>query len=230
METPLAAAPESDTDPPLTRRERRKLEVRQRILEASRDLFKAQGIEATTIVEICERADVAEKTFFNHFASKKPLLQGFAVDGLQQLLSWIETARKRPGTTRERLVDFFGQLADDLEEGGPMRRELLAEIVTVAHEAGDESRQARLLHDAFQGFVFDGLEQGDVDPAHDLETLTEMLMGSYYTLTFNWAYLPEYPIRERALASARFLADSMGRPARSTHDARAVESSEEEST
>lgn len=212
--TSVASAPPSTApatasdDPTLTRRERRKLEVRERILEASRTLFETRGIEATTVVGICERADVAEKTFFNHFSSKKQLLQSFAVDGLNQLLEWIGAAGKAQGPFGAKLERFFTQLVDEVEHRGPMHRELLAEIVTVAHEARDESRQARLLHDAFQSLVRGGFDGGDIDPRHDVETITELLMGAYYTLTFNWAYLPDYPVRERALATARFLAES----------------------
>ena len=204
----LASPSESVEIPTLSRRQRRKLEVRQRIVEASRALFETQGIGATTVVGICERADVAEKTFFNHFASKKQLLQTFAVDGLDQLLEWIETARKGPGSFGAKLERFFVHLVDEVEQGGPMHRELLAEIVAVAHEARDETRQARLLHDAFFALVRDGVESGDIDGCHDAETLTELLMGAYYTLTFNWAYLPGYPVRERALATVRFLTTS----------------------
>jgi len=207
---PLAPPPE---DPALTRRERRKLEVRQRIVEASRALFETQGIEATTVVGICERADVAEKTFFNHFASKKQLLQAFAVDGLNQLLAWIEEAGKGPGTFGEKIECFFMRLVDEVEKRGPMHRELLAEIVAVAHEARDETRQARLLHDAFSALVRDGSLRGDIDASHDVETITELLMGAYYTLTFNWAYLPDYPVRDRAHATVRFLAGSTAAPA-----------------
>ena len=36
-----------------------------------------------------------------------------------------------------------------------------------------------------------------------------MLMGGYYVLMFNWANLDDYPLRKQALATARFLADSI---------------------
>ena len=79
------AAPQRPPNPEATdlgRRERRKLEVRARILEASVSLFQQQGIAATTVVEICGLADVAEKTFFNHFQSKGELLREIARDGM----------------------------------------------------------------------------------------------------------------------------------------------------
>ncbi|MGH7288458.1 MAG: TetR family transcriptional regulator [Myxococcota bacterium] len=33
-------------------------------------LFEARGVHATKVADFCARADVAQKTFVNHFASK----------------------------------------------------------------------------------------------------------------------------------------------------------------
>ena len=50
---------------------------------------------------------------------------------------------------------------------------------------------------------------GDLTQRHSAETLTEMLMGAYYVLMFNWANLDDYPLHERALEMARLLIDSI---------------------
>ncbi len=193
----------------LTRRERRKLELRKRILEASVSLFQERGVDATRVLEICELADVAQKTFFNHFQSKGHLLREIASSWLDQLLLDLEETRKQPTSTRGRIHHFFAHLADSADEVGPMHRELLTEIVRVAHETGTEPEQTRKLHAAFGAIIQDGAALGDVDERHGLTTLTEMLMGAFYVLMFNWASLDDYPLREHALATARFLADSM---------------------
>ena len=62
----------------MNRHERRKLEVREKILAAAFDPFLAQGAAATTIEEICERADVANRTFFNHFATRQDMIRALA--------------------------------------------------------------------------------------------------------------------------------------------------------
>ncbi len=196
----------------LSRRERRKLEVRSRILEAGVALIEEIGLEATRVVEICERADVAHKTFFNHFTSKQQLLDEIAERALNELLANIEQARKQPTSTRGRIQHFFENLAHNLDEAGPMHRELIGEIVRIIHAAGDEPEQARKLHDAFESIICEGAASGDLADLHGFETLTEMLMGAFYVLMFNWANLEHYPVRERALATARFLADSMTIP------------------
>ena len=202
------AAMERSGEP--SRRERRKQEVRDRILEAGVALFEERGIEATRVAEICERADVANKTFFNHFSTKPQLLEEIAHRGLEQLFCDIENARKQPGSTRGRIRHFFEHLAANAEEAGPMHRELLTEIIHIAsRETRSGSEQARRVHDAFGAIVQDGAAIGDLRPGQDPETLTEMLMGAFYALMFNRANLEGYPLRERALAMARFLGDAM---------------------
>ena len=52
--------------------------MREKILAAAFDLFLRQGVAATTIEEICERADVANRTFFNHFATRQDMIRALA--------------------------------------------------------------------------------------------------------------------------------------------------------
>jgi AcrR family transcriptional regulator len=196
------------------RRERRKHELRGRILEAAMALFDARGFEATPVAEICERADVAQKTFFNHFESKQQVLRAIAAESLERFLVDLEAVRKLPGTTAEKLHAFFRQIADNAEAAGPMRRELLTEIIHVAHAERSEPEQARRLHAAFGAIVRDGRAEGDVSREDPLATQTEMLLGAFYALMFNWAHLEDYPLRRQATAAARFLARALAPPGR----------------
>jgi AcrR family transcriptional regulator len=202
-------APNAEAHP--GRRERRKQEIHDRLLGAARTLFNRKGFEATTVDEICARADVAQKTFFNHFASKAQLLRALAEEGSKQLLADIEAARKRGRSTRARLAAFFEGVAERAAVAGPMHRELLTELIHAIHASGTEPDQARRLHAAFGALVGDGIDAGDVTRRHAPETLTEMVMGAYYALMFNWANLDGYPIHDKARAAAGFLADALAR-------------------
>jgi AcrR family transcriptional regulator len=195
--------------PGSTRRERRKHELRERILESAVLLFDQKGVAATTVGEICERADVAQKTFFNHFASKPQLLREMAAEALEQLFVDLEEIRKRPGGTADRLHAFFRQIADNAEAAGPMHRELLTEMIHVAQDTGSEPEQARRLHAAFGALLRDGRAAGDVSKEDSLLTQTEMLLGAFYALMFNWAHLEDYPLRRQAAAAARFLSRAL---------------------
>jgi AcrR family transcriptional regulator len=193
----------------LPRRERRKLEVRARIVEAAGALFEQQGFHATTVAEISDRADVAQKTFFNHFPTKQHLVRALAHLGIDQLLVDIETVRKEERGTRERLHRFFERLALNAADVGPMHRELLAEIICAVQESEDQADQARRLREAFASLVRDARAAGELPKGFSEEVVTEIVMGAFYALMFNWVSLDDYPIEERARESAAFLAHAL---------------------
>jgi AcrR family transcriptional regulator len=55
-------------------RERKKLAMRQAILDAAYDLFAERGFAATTIDDIAERVGVSPRTIFRYFPTKEALL------------------------------------------------------------------------------------------------------------------------------------------------------------
>jgi transcriptional regulator GlxA family with amidase domain len=52
------------------RRDRKKRQTRDALIDAALELFEAKGYEHTAVHEITEAVDVAERTFFRYFASK----------------------------------------------------------------------------------------------------------------------------------------------------------------
>jgi AcrR family transcriptional regulator len=193
----------------LSRRDRRKLEVRTRILDAAAALFEEQGFDGTKVSDICERADVAHKTFFNHFQSKQRMLQSLASHLIDQLVADIESACRQGRSTKERLRHFFTHVASRAEEAGPMHRELLTELVHTVHVSAPKSADAHKLHVAFGEIIRVGLAAGEVTRRHDAETLTRMILGAYYVLMFDFVNLDQFPMRKQAMSVARFLEDAL---------------------
>lgn len=199
-----------ESGPELTRRERRKLEVHARILDAAHALFYEQGFQETRVADVCERADIAHKTFFNHFPTKLDLLREIAHAGVEELMLEIENIRKCETDTPARIHRLFDTVAAHITEAGPKNRELLVELVhLISGDAAERSEQVHRLHAGFRGIVEDGLAQGDVTRRHDPQALTETILGAYYVLIFNYANLDDFPIRERGHAAARILADAL---------------------
>lgn len=59
---------------PVGRRDRKRADTRQRLREAGLLLLATNGLSGTTVRDIAEQADVAERTFYRHFESKEDLL------------------------------------------------------------------------------------------------------------------------------------------------------------
>jgi AcrR family transcriptional regulator len=194
------------------RRERRKLEVRARIIEAALALFDQRGFDDAKVSDICERADVVTKTFFNHFPTKQHLLREIAEQQLATLFADIELVRTQAGPTRDKLLQFFQRIADNIDAAGPMRRDLVTEIISAAHTGGAGSEQSRRLHAAFAAVVRDGRRAGDVLDTHPVEAQAELVLGSFYALMLSWSHDAGYPLRRRALAAARVLGDALCGP------------------
>ena len=87
-----------------SRRERRRLEVRARVLDAAWELFESQGYDTTTVAEICKRADIAYGTFFNHFTEKQDVLRMMADQAISRLEEMLEDLAKQEGSIEEHLA------------------------------------------------------------------------------------------------------------------------------
>lgn len=202
----MSLAPEQPT-----RRERRRLAVRERIVETALSLFETQGYEATTVTEIVRRADIAYGTFFNHFPSKLHLLREVSDLALQDLFENVEEVRKLPGSFADHLVALFESSSERAEDKGPQMRELTGAMMALAfpETAGQDDRRIRL---AFRRILEDGLATGEIRADVDLDTLTEVVVGSWYSMFLSWVHFDDYPLRERASSAARFLAGALVAP------------------
>lgn len=194
--------------------------MRERIVHAAEDLIQVHGFRDTRVEDICERADIAHKTFFNHFPSKLELLREIAHSGMEKLMFDIERIRKAELGTPERIHRLFDTMTTHILDSGPKNRDLLVELVhMISGDAAERSEQGQRLNAAFSGIVEDGLALGDVTQRHDPQTLTEMILGAYYVLIFSYANLDDFPVRERGRAAARVLVDMLAPHPEETHGA-----------
>lgn len=81
--------------------------TRERILHAALGLFIERGLEATTINDITEAADVGKGTFFTYFPSKESVLAHVAELLLEQMEASARSAKAAGGTVRDTLKALF---------------------------------------------------------------------------------------------------------------------------
>jgi AcrR family transcriptional regulator len=141
----------------LSRRERKKIETRQQLMEVALQLFRDQGYDATTVKQITQAAGVAKGTFFNYFETKEAILPALAEWRFQELQKALTVARGAPASpvarikmtlclvTKESITApallqrLFAAMMKQREEEriGPAFVQLLAEQVRQAQEMGE---------------------------------------------------------------------------------------------
>ena len=180
--------------------------ARDRILEASYELFSRRGIRAVGINEVIDRAGVATATLYRHFASKDELVLAFLEMREQRWThDFVEAGAQRRGSNpEERLLAMFDVLdewfhRDDFEacsfinvllEMGPQHPAGDASVGYLDHirsivrrfadEAGlcDTESFARSWHILMNGSIVSAAE-GDVEAARRGKAMARLLIDSH---------------------------------------------------
>lgn len=126
-------------------RERKKLEVRRRILSAAAELFGTTGLEATTIEAVAERAGVSAGTVYNYFGSKNALLLAGVESDTDAMIEGGRGVLARPGPNPAKAVQRL--LGVYLDEFAGWEPGLLREIMAASFErTGGVDMTAELAH------------------------------------------------------------------------------------
>jgi AcrR family transcriptional regulator len=121
-DTPVAAGGAKAAPRPGLR-ERKKQRTRDTLLRSALELFTERGYEETTVDDIVEAADVSQRTFFRHFASKEEA--AFFVSRLAES-HFVDAVRRRPpdeaplDALRGALVESWDTIGDAVEQLVPL--------------------------------------------------------------------------------------------------------------
>lgn len=181
---------------PLGRREKRKQEIRARIEDAAYALFKTQGIEETSIEQICVEADVARRTFYGHFPNKHALLGGLGISRIyNQSEPMLRELMSKRDTTRGRLEAMIDYIESNFSAYEDIDRQLI--LIAPSAFAEDPEQQREIGNSSISSFtqlIRAGLELGDVSEEFSPEILASMVVGTLNMLTTSWAMDSSYPI------------------------------------
>lgn len=181
---------------PLGRREKRKQEIRTRIEDAAYELFKQQGIEDTSIEQICVEADVARRTFYGHFPNKHALLGGLGISRLYDRSEpMLRLLMESQQTTRGRLEAMIDYIESNFSGYQDIDRQLI--LIAPSTFADNTEKQREIGNSASASFtrlITAGIELGDVQTEFSPEILAAMVVGTLNMLTTSWAMNSDYPI------------------------------------
>jgi AcrR family transcriptional regulator len=101
---------------PAGKREQTKLQNRQAILDAAREVFSELGYEAATVRDIIRRTGLAAGTFYNYFRAKEEVHAALAAEGARRFAPILKRLRAEAadpeGFVRAAIGAYFGFVAD----------------------------------------------------------------------------------------------------------------------
>jgi AcrR family transcriptional regulator len=165
------------------RRERKKLETRERIFESGVALFAAHGYDSTTMEQIGERADVSRATVFNYFARKEDIVfEWFGRLRVEFATALAEDDQHTVDST-SRLRRAFRVLAA-MYEADPATGRAMVRAWQRAGGAllADQSDAAQLVADSVRA----GQRAGDIPRGVDPERAALILFDAYLGVLYRW--------------------------------------------
>ena len=169
---------------PSGRRERKKAQLRERIVQTAIEMFRERGYENTRIDDINESLDISRTTFFRYFPSKDMLLREFvAVLRMNVLKSTL--ASDAPVT--ERLRNFYVTLAETWQADLPVARAMImAGTNTLVRSPGYRERYIEQFG-PLQELLAEGQRRGEVTRELSVRQLTIFIESLTYSVLAIWA-------------------------------------------
>jgi len=193
----------------LSRSEKRRLEFQERIKEAALRLFKKNGISNTSVASIIKEADIAHKTFFNHFPSKDHLLEFLVSESMHQAFGGIEFG-ERPSPPQQSIEESFLEIASSMEEMDQGFKEVVS-YYFIGIEGPKEIRHEHTnnFYEYVHAILSQAKKEGSLRPGYSIDSLTDIVVGLYASTIMNWVSHDNYPLIKKMKAVIRFVNDTV---------------------
>jgi len=184
--------------PRVDRRERHRVEMRERIFRAALQLFAQRGYLETTVEDITEAADVGKGTFFNYFPTKEHVLEKYGEDRVEAVACALEKARSE----NESVLAVLKELATDLAGQSSESPELLRSVFAANLACGPVRAQLlNRIHRArhlLSEIIVLGQQRGEIRRDLAASELARLVRLIFMGVTMAWAVNPELSLRKTA--------------------------------
>jgi AcrR family transcriptional regulator len=164
------------------RRERERVETRERIIDAARELFATRGIEATTMRAIANRIEYTPTAIYHHFRDKEELLLEICHRDFRALAQqFVRIGRiDDPVERLNRICAAYVQFAREF----PNQYRMMFMTPIPSHEHEDDIDKGNPEEDAY-AFLVDtvgeGIQQGRFrEELSDPQQLAQMVWGAVH--------------------------------------------------
>lgn len=195
----------------VSRAERRRQEFQGRIRSAALRLFENNGITNTSVASIIKEADIAHKTFFNHFPTKDHLLEFLVAETIRSAFGGFDFEGAEGGAA-EQLEASLMQIASSMAGSQRGMKEVVS-YYFIGIEGPSEIRHKHTgeFYNHVRRILARAKREGDLREGYSVDALANVVVGLYSSNIMNWVSHDDYPLEARMKASIRFIKDTVFR-------------------
>jgi AcrR family transcriptional regulator len=166
-------------------REYKKRQKRERLLNASLQLFREKGYEHTKVSDITQAAGVAKGTFFNYFPTKERVLLALGEQMLGRLGQINATDIFQQQTTRGKVKAVFHALAAGLNSDQELVKEMVYRGLRLP-DLVDNSRAQLDFRAMLVLLIEQGKRKGEIIETTDVAFVADALYTLYFQQIVIW--------------------------------------------
>lgn len=201
-----------------------RMDARARIQQAAHALFSERGHDEVTMSDVARAAGVARATVFNHFGSKRALLESMTEGVLDLYYDLLQSGlAEEERSTASIIRHLFVVMGYGIESERRFHRSVFREITRLSvglEEEGPGLEARRRNHLALTRLIARGQERGEISKAHTPDALANAFASMVSGTVTQWLFAADdQPLLERMRDAADiFLSpvavESSDRPAR----------------
>ena len=187
----------------LSRRERKKNELRERIYRTALKLFRTRGFDDTRIEDITEEVDISRNTFFNYYATKDGILHEIARRTVSYYEKMLEKELESSDPVTVKIKRLLVQMGRNIQKEKDFYRAIFVEIMRSQVGLVQEEKEYTTIDELLGALLRQGQRRGEIDDTLDPYQLSEMLTGIYFLSIIHWLNSKKpYSISKRLSAAA----------------------------
>lgn len=182
----------------MSKREDRKSQNRQRIIDACLTLMGQKNFQKITMKDVCEEAMVARKTLYSYFSSKEDMLDEVSRSVMfEQSMDSFTNALKKHSDTKQRLNEAFDHVSAPMDEYGESIDIFIQLIQNLTMRISANSSQLTSFHQVVYDFFSDCLKNPDTKNDINVEIISDLTVNTMIGIIISWVNDQSYPAQER---------------------------------
>ncbi|MDQ1051828.1 AcrR family transcriptional regulator [Streptomyces sp. V4I2] len=177
-------------------RERKKLRMRQALIDTALEVFTTRGFSGVTLDELCDAVDVSKRTFFRNFASKEDVAMAPTQDLWRAFLDELETREPDGRPLAEMLQQALFAALERMTEEGWNRRVLLSRRLAEKTPSMD-AHGLRFCHETSRTALGTLHRRLHFPAPDDLrpQLALDLLVAAFHCALDRWTHRPDTPTR-----------------------------------